>query len=105
MKHSFRILFCFLFACSAFVTVRGQTIAHITPPNITLRGISLGDYSHAIAVGDSATIWITRQANLAGWFSRGRYSPLQAPCSKSHTFYGVSYYDTIHAFIIADAGL
>ncbi len=88
----------------AFIVLAGsanaQHITQVTPPNITFRGICLGDYSHSMVVGDSASIFISRSKDsIRYWY------PLAAPCDKSHTFNGVSYYDTTHAAIISDGGM
>ena len=96
----------FTFRCSALltlcfvVTATAQRITRISPTNINMRGICLADYSHSMAVGDSAYIYISRDTGmLRSWY------PLQPPCSRSHTLYGVSYYDTLHAAMVGDAGL
>ncbi len=70
--------------------------------NISFRGISLADGSHSMAVGDSATILISDSSDSQQhWL----WHALLAPCNRSHTFNAVSYYDSIHAAIVADAGL
>ncbi len=60
----------------------------------------MADYTHAIAVGDSATILYSKDTGL----SRTWYH-LQSPCDKRHSFNGVSYHDANHAAIISDRGL
>lgn len=102
MKPRFTLVICFALILTCAAVANAQHIARITPPDIKLRGIGLGDYSHAMAVGDSATILISREAE---YDVQSTYFTLQPPCDRSHTFYGISYYDTTHAVIIADAGL
>jgi photosystem II stability/assembly factor-like uncharacterized protein len=101
MKHRMNVSVCIAFTLCLVGNAGAQHLTRITPPNITFRSISLADYSHSIVVGDSATIFICNTPADSGGF----WWPLQSPCDRSHTFYGVSYYDTLHAAIVADAGL
>ena len=90
------ILLCIGFAA------RAQKITQITPSNIEFRGISMGDQNHSMCVGDSATIVLNTTSN--GW-TTWTSKTLPAPCDKTHTFYGVSYYSSTRAAIVGDNGL
>ncbi len=90
-----------LFAVCFGVCAQAQQIARVSPPNITFRGISIANYNHSMVVGDSAAIFLCTTSPDSG----GYWWPVAPPCDRSHTFYGVSYYDTLRAAIVGDDGL
>ena len=111
--HS-RIRLLFLAASIILLTnispLYSQQITRVAPSNITLRGISIADYNHAMVVGDSATVVINLDSLAAiitsdNINSNNIFKVLPVPVSRSHTFYGVSYYDSLHAIVVGDAGI
>ena len=86
------------------LNARAQQVTQINPTTIKFRGMSMGDHTHSLSVGDSATVILnttTTAENWGNWTSRS----VPSPCDKSHTLYGISFYDGNHAAVIADAGL
>ncbi len=95
---SFSVVFVFRFSLPA----RAQRISQIAPTCIGVRGISFGDDSHSMDVGDSASIDVNTSSDM--WMTRTIYSR-KAHCDKSHTFCGLSFYDPRHAIVLGDQGL
>ena len=102
LRHRFSFCLSLFLTLNFGGTTTAQRIVQLSPPNTSIRGVCLADSTHSMAVGDSASILISGTSDPIGhwyWFR------LQAPCDKSHTLNGVSYYDTTRAAIVSDAGL
>ena len=80
-----------------------QQIVRISPPNITIRGVSIADYYHVMFVGDSASVLINTDTITSG--GSQDFILLPVPVSRNVGFYGISYYDSLHAIIVGDAGI
>ncbi len=89
--------------------VYSQQITRINPSHITMHGISSADYNHGMCVGDSAAILLQSDSIIVSVriedFVPPHFVLLQVPVSHDHSFYGVSYYDSLHAIVVGDAGI
>jgi photosystem II stability/assembly factor-like uncharacterized protein len=112
MKYSIRIAFLLALCFSGIVNA--QRITQISPGKIVFRGVCMADSTHSMTVGDSAVIlFSTAKDTIPVQLVDGKPNPYitldtrlsKAPCDSTHTFYAVSYYDSMRAVIAADAGL